>query len=326
MNKAESWESISGDLTKNLPQGNVPFSSISTLAESPLKFGLLYVGTDDGNAWVSKNNGGNWEAINKGLPVDRWVSSVFASPHDEATVLVSLNGYRKDEYKTYLYESTDYGKTWKNIKGDLPESVANVIIQDPVNSDLLYAGLDNGTYVSLDHGTTWHFFNKMLNVSSYDMIVHPRENELVVGTHGRSVFVADVKPLQGLKDVKKSVIAFAGETIRFSERWGQKQYAWSKENTPSTSVLYYVGKAAAGVNVEVYDEKNNVVRALNGLGSTGFHSLTWDLKINEVAPVPTKGKAKPAVVPAPLKYAGKGKYKVKFINGTESSETTIEIK
>ncbi|MEY4930548.1 MAG: hypothetical protein RI909_1272 [Bacteroidota bacterium] len=326
MNKAESWEAISGDLTQNKPQGNVPFSTISTIAESPLKFGLLYAGTDDGNVWVSKNSGGSWESINSGLPANRWVSSVFASPHDQATVFVSLNGYRNDEFKTYLFESNDYGKTWKSLKGDLPESVANVIIQDPVNADLLYAGLDNGTYVSLDHGVTWHFFTGMLNVASYDMIVHPRENELVVGTHGRSIFVADVKPLQTIKDVKKSVVAFTPEGLRFSDRWGQKQYAWSKENTPSTSILYYVGKPASEVKVEVYDEKNNLVRTLSGIGTTGFHSITWDVKINEVAATPAKGKAKPAAVSSALKYAGKGKYKMKLINGSDSSETTVEIK
>lgn len=326
MNKAESWEAISGDLTQNKRQGNVPFSTISTIAESPLKFGLLYAGTDDGNVWVSKNSGGSWESINSGLPANRWVSSVFASPHDQATVFVSLNGYRNDEFKTYLFESNDYGKTWKSLKGNLPESVANVIIQDPVNADLLYAGLDNGTYVSLDHGATWHFFTGMLNVASYDMIVHPRENELVVGTHGRSIFVADVKPLQSLKDVKKSVMAFAAEGLRFSDRWGQKQYAWSKENTPSTSILYYVGKPASEVKVEVYDEKNNLVRTLSGAGTAGFHSLIWDVKINEVATTPAKGKAKPALVSSALKYAGKGKYKMKLINGSDSSETTVEIK
>ncbi len=326
MNKAENWEVISGDLTKNKPQGNVPFSSISTMDESPLQFGLLYVGTDDGNVWVSTNGGGSWEAIHPGLPADRWVSSVFASPHDKATVFISLNGYRMDEYKTYLYESNDYGKTWKSIKGDLPESVANVIIQDPVNSDLLYAGLDQGTYVSLDHGITWHFFNQMLNVSSYDMMVHPRENDLVVATHGRSIFIADVKPLQALKEVRKSIASFATEGIRFSERWGQKQYAWSKENIPTSSILYYVGKPVNEVKVEVYDEKNNLVRSLSGVGDLGFHSLTWDLKIQEVAPVLAKEKAKPAPVSAVLKYAGKGKYRMKFINGTESSETMVEIK
>jgi photosystem II stability/assembly factor-like uncharacterized protein len=325
MNKADDWQAISGDLTKNKPQGNVPFSTMSALAESPLQFGLLYAGADDGNLWVSKNGGGSWDAISEGLPSDRWVSSVFPSPHEAGSVFVSLNGYRNDEFKTYLYESNDYGKTWKNIKGDLPESVANVIIQDPVNANLLYAGLDNGTYMSLDHGATWHFFNKMLNVASYDMMVHPRENELVVGTHGRSVYVADVKPLQALKDTKKSVIAFATESIRYSERWGQKQFAWSRENTPEVSVLYYVGKPAAEVKVEVYDEKNTLVQTLIANGTNGFHSLAWDLKINENS-TPPKGKTKTEPASPKLKYAGKGKYKLKFINGTESSETTIEVK
>jgi len=326
MNKAENWESISGDLTKNKPQGNVPFSTISTIAESSLKFGLLYVGTDDGNLWVSKNGGGSWDDIKSGLPVDRWISSVFASPHEEGTVLVSLNGYRNDEYTTYLYESKDYGKTWKSIKGDLPESVANVIIQDPVQADLLYAGLDNGTYVSLDHGLSWHFFHKMLNVSSYDMLVHPRENELVVGTHGRSVFVSDVKPLQALKNFNKPIMAFATESIRYSERWGKKQYAWSVENIPSVSILYYVGNPANEINVELYDEKKNLVRSLTGAGTKGFHSFSWDLKIMNADTAPAKGKAKTAPVASPLKFADTGKYTVKFINGPESSETTIEIK
>lgn len=326
MNKAETWESISGDLTLNKPQGNVPYSTISTLAESPIKFGLLYVGTDDGNLWVSKNGGGSWEIINGGLPSNRWISSVFASSHDEATVFVSLNGYRKDEFKTYLYASNDYGKTWKSIKGNLPESVANVIIQDPVNADLLYAGLDHGTYVSMDRGSSWHFFNKLLNVASYDMMVHPRENELVVGTHGRSVFVADIKPLQSLKDFNKPIMTFGTETIRFNESWGKKQFAWSKENIPTATILYYVGKPVSEVKVEVYDEKNNLVRSLNANGASGFHSLSWDIKINEQASPPAKGKAKPAPVTKTLKYAGKGKYKLKFMSGADSSETSVEIK
>jgi len=328
LNKAESWEAISPDLTKDKPQGNVPFSSIATLAESPLQFGLLYAGTDDGNLWVSKNGGGNWEAISSGLPANRWVSSVFASPHDKATVFVSLNGYREDEFKTHLYMSADYGKTWSNVKGDLPESVANVIIQDPVSANLLYCGLDNGTYVSMDLGKSWFLLNKALNVASYDLIVHPRENELVIGTHGRSVFVADVKPLQALKDggVSKGIVAFAPESIRSSERWGQKQFTWSKVNEPETTILYYVGKTAPDIKVEVYDEKNNLVRTLTGIGSAGFHSLVWDLKINEVASAPAKGKSKSAAAITTLKYATKGKYKLKFINGSENSEVTLEVK
>ncbi|HCZ35056.1 MAG TPA: glycosyl hydrolase [Cytophagales bacterium] len=326
LNKAESWESISGDLTKNKKQGNVPFSSIASLAESPVKFGLLYVGTDDGNAWVSKNGGGSWESIATGLPTDKWVSSISPSPHDEATVFVSLNGYRTDDFKTYVFMSSDYGKTWTSVKGNLPESVANVIIQDPVNANLFYCGLDNGTYVSLDAGKSWQLLNKALNVASYDMMVHPRDNELIVGTHGRSVFVADVKPLQALKDASKAIVAYANDGIRYSERWGQKSYSWSTAYEPSTSMLYYVGKPTTTISVEILDEKNNVVRTLSTTGAAGFHSVNWDLKINEVAAAPAKVKTKPAPTTTALKYAGKGKYKIKFINGTESSETTFEVK
>lgn len=221
--------------------------------------------------------------------------------------------------------SSDYGKTWTSVKGNLPESVANVIIQDPVNANLLYCGLDNGTYVSFDLGKSWQLLNKALNVASYDMLVHPRDNELVVGTHGRSVFVADVKPLQALKDVSKGIVAYANDGIRYSERWGQKSYSWSTAFEPGTSVLYYVGKAAPTINIEIFDEKNNLVRTLSSTGAAGFHSVSWDLKINEVAPAPAKGKAKPVATSA-LKYAGKGKYKIKFTNGAESSEVTFEVK
>jgi photosystem II stability/assembly factor-like uncharacterized protein len=331
LNKGDNWEAISDDLTKNKPQGDVPFSTISTLAESPLKFGLLYAGTDDGNLWVSKNGGGSWESISAGLPANKWVSSVSPSPHQESTVFVSLNGYRDDDFTTYLFMSTDYGKTWKSVKGNLPESVANVIIQDPVNADLLYCGLDNGTYVTLDKGITWHFFNGMLNVASYDMMVHPRDNELVVGTHGRSVFVANVKPLQALKNggINKAIVAFAGaESIRFNERWGEKPYPWADANEPKVSFLYYVGKPVAEIAIEVYDEKNVLVRKFSATGSPGFHTVSWDVKVSPPAAPVAKGKgakSSPAVN-AELKYAGKGKYKIKFVNGSESSEVTFEIK
>jgi photosystem II stability/assembly factor-like uncharacterized protein len=327
LSKGETWEPISNDLTRNLPQGNVPFSTISSLVESPLKFGLLYAGTDDGNIWISKDAGGEWKQINKGLPANKWISSICPSPHNEGTVFISLNGYRDDDFKTYLFQSDDHGATWKEIKGNLPESVANVILQDPVNPDLLYCGLDNGTYLSLDKGASWHLFTNMLNVASYDMIVHPRENELVVATHGRSIFVADAKPFQSLKEggSAKGIVAFAPESIRRSDSWGEKSYPWDKENVPSVSVLYYVGKPASSITVEIYNEKNVLVKKLTGAGSQGFNTLTWDVKTDPVSTAKTKSKEKTTVVPA-IKFAEKGKYKMKFINGAETSEVTLEIK
>jgi hypothetical protein len=187
--------------------------------------------------------------------------------------------------------------------------------------------LDNGTYASFDKGTTWHLFNKMLNVASYDMIVHPRDNELVVGTHGRSIFVADVKPLQSLKEgaVTKGMLAFAPESIRHSDRWGEKQYPWAEAYEPEVAVFYYVGKPAQHIQVEVYDEKNTLIRKLNGNGSVGFHTLGWNVKTEQVSADGKKVKSK-TVAPAEWKYVSKGKYKIKLINGTEHSEVNLEIK
>ena len=329
MDQGQHWEIISADLTRNKKQGNVPFSTISSLAESPLKFGLLYAGTDDGQVWVSKDGGGNWESILNGLPADRWVSSVFPSLHHEATVFVSLNGYREDDFKTYIFMSTDFGKTWSSIKGNLPESVANVVIQDPVNPELLYCGLDNGTYASFDKGVSWNLFNAMLNVASYSMMVHPRENELIVGTHGRSVFVADVKPLQKLKDggASKAVLAFEPEAINYNNKWGEKEFLWDKVNEPVVAIRYYVSKPVTVIQVEAYDEKNNLVRKITTDGRSGFQVLHWDVRIQSpTAATKSKSKSKPVSSEGTLKYAEKGKYRFKFINGDAFSEVFVEIK
>lgn len=329
MNRGDAWEAISPDLTKKKKYGNVPISTITSFAESPIKFGLLYAGTDDGNLFVSRNGGGDWLPISVGLPQNLWISSVTPSSHDEGTVFVSLNAYREDNFSTHLFMSTDYGKSWKSVKGNLPESVANVIIQDPVNADLLYCGLDNGTYVSLDRGNTWHLFNAMLNVAAYDMVVHPRENELIVGTHGRSIFVADVKPLQGFKNggMNKAIVAYNAEPIRHSDRWGEKQFGWSKTNLPQLKVQYYVGKPIDQLQVEILDDKNNVVRRMTAAPSVGFHFFTWDVKVDAPAAKPAKGKKSASVSdPAQSPFASKGKYKIKFITGTETAEMPVEIK
>jgi photosystem II stability/assembly factor-like uncharacterized protein len=171
MDRGDNWEAISGDLTNDHPNGNVPYSTIASIAESPFSFNLIYVGTDDGNIQVSKDGGGSWELSTTGLPKDKWVSSVHASSHDKDVVYATLNGYRQDDYQTYVYKSENQGKTWKSLKGNLPDAVTNVIVQDPVNPELLYLGNDQGTFVSFDDGAKWELLNKALNASSYDMKV-----------------------------------------------------------------------------------------------------------------------------------------------------------
>jgi photosystem II stability/assembly factor-like uncharacterized protein len=318
--KGETWEVISDDLTRGRNPGNVPFGTVSTLTESPLKFNLLYAGTDDGNVWIYKN--GAWSSIANGLPANKWVSSLSCSPHNEATVFVSLNGYRDDEFQTYLFESNDYGKTWKDIKGNLPPSVANVVIQDPVNSKLYYCGLDNGTYVTFDAGTTWHLLNQALNVPAYDMIVHPRDNELVIATHGRSMIVTDAKPFQQLKSLN-AIVAVNPEPVKYNAKWGEKDFPWAKANIPAVELLYYNGKAGIPIKVEVFDADKNKVRVLDLSAAAGFKTFRWDLKVSD--PISAKAEKSGKLSPA-TKYVGKGKYTLKFSNGTEVSEAIVEVK
>ncbi len=323
INQGDSWDLISGDLTRQKSKGNVPFSTISSLAESPHKFGVLYVGTDDGNVQLSKDGGGSWKLISDGLPQDKWVGNVFPSPHDEATVFVSLTGYRQDDFGTYAFVSHDYGQNWKSLKGNLPDESVNVIIQDPVNPKLLYIGTDHGTYLSLDMGEHWEHITQIPNVASYDMIVHPRENELVVATHGRSMYVLDVKPFQALKDGKlnQAIVAYAPKGVRFSKNWGEKRYPYVKPNIPSIDLNYYVGTAHQDLKIQFFNEKQELVREINGDGNKGFHTTKWDLKISDTPISKKKRKTIPKMI-----YAGKGKYTIKYKTANLTEEVELEIK
>ncbi|WP_084438826.1 WD40/YVTN/BNR-like repeat-containing protein [Algoriphagus mannitolivorans] len=196
LDQGNTWMTISPDLTKNKKSGNVPFATLTVVEESPLEFGTIYAGTDDGNVWITRNNGGNWISLNAGLPQDRWVSSISPSRYKEGRVYITLNGYRFDEFNTYVYMSEDYGKTWTSIKSNLPEESTNIIIEDQKFPNLLYLGTDHGLYVSLDEGKNWNLFQGQIpNLAIYDMVIQPRENHLVVGTHGRSVYVIDLKQI-----------------------------------------------------------------------------------------------------------------------------------
>jgi hypothetical protein len=155
MNKGENIKPVSPDLTKGGRQGDVPFGTITTISESPLRFGLIYAGTDDGNIQLSKDGGYSWRNISKGLePAGLWVSRVVPSMYFEGRVYASLNGYRIDHFKPYIFVSNDFGENWKPIAGNLPLEPVNVIIEDPYKDSVLYAGTDGGLYVTKDAGIT----------------------------------------------------------------------------------------------------------------------------------------------------------------------------
>ncbi len=199
-NRGDSLVTMSADLSTNPKQGDVPFGTTTTISESPLRFGLLYVGTDDGNIQITKDGGYTWELITHKLPKDLYVSRVTASAFKEGRVYASLNGYRNDNFLPYLYVSEDYGTTWKQIGKDLPAEPINVIKEDLTNENLLYIGTDGGLYVSIDGGNNSMMWNKGLpySVAVHDIALHPRENELILGTHGRSIYIAKLDDVQKL--------------------------------------------------------------------------------------------------------------------------------
>jgi len=202
MDNGESWEKISPDLTYNDPDemGDIPYQTITTISESPLKFGLIYTGTDDGKVQVTRDGGEEWNEIMKGLPYKRWVSRVVASAYKEARVYLTLNGKRDDDLADYIYCSEDYGENWTDISGNIPGGPVNVIREDTKNPDILYVGTDLGVYVTVNRGKEWHALGKGLPIAFvHDLVIHKRDDKLVIGTHGRGVFVVDdLKPVRDM--------------------------------------------------------------------------------------------------------------------------------
>ncbi len=198
MSKGDSLVTLSNDLTTNPVQGDVPFGTTTTISESPIRFGLIYVGTDDGNVQVSKDGGNSFTMISQKFPKGLYVSRVIASKYNVARVFVTLNGYRNDHFNAYVYQSDDYGTTWKQIMKDLPSEPVNVIKEDAVSEQVLYVGTDGGLYVSLDGGNSSMAWNKGLpaSVPVHDLEIHPRDHEIILGTHGRSLYVGKLDALR----------------------------------------------------------------------------------------------------------------------------------
>ncbi len=199
VNRGDTWERISPDLSYNSPQkmGDIPYQTVFALSESPLKFGLIYAGTDDGRLHVTKNGGKNWSEIVKGIAPDRWISRVEASGHEMGTVYICQNGKRNDDYAPYIWKSTDFGNTWEDISANIPLGPVNVIREDPIDKNILYVGTDIGVYVSKDQGKSWSVLGDLPSTFVHDLIIHPRDNIIVLATHGRGMWAMDANLVNG---------------------------------------------------------------------------------------------------------------------------------
>jgi photosystem II stability/assembly factor-like uncharacterized protein len=318
LDKGETFQTLSGDLTKGKQTGktgNIPYGTLTTIDESPLQFGLLYVGSDDGVVSVSKDGGYNWENISNGLPQNLWVSRITASKFVKNRVYVSLNGYRNDDFKAYLYVSEDMGKTWKQLQLPVNQAV-NVIKEDTENENLLYVGTDNGLWASLDRGKTFQqFAGGLPNVAVHDLAVHPREKDLIVGTHGRSLYVANVEYLQQLTPavLEKSTHLFATKNTTHSENWGKPSWSkWFGYNEPKTTFVVYL-KQNQPVSLQIKDAKGNVLKTIDHEGKAGLNYINYDLTLTD-----NKDKA----APNGKTYIGVGEYTLEV--GTEKVSWMVE--
>ena len=331
LNQGDDWETISDDLTQGGKKGNVAYGTLTTISESSFKFGLIYTGSDDGLVQVTQNGGGSWTTVSSDFPKELWVSRVMASKHKKERAYVSLNGYRWDDFSAYVYVSEDYGKSWKNIAANLPASPVNVVLEDPENENLLFVGTDNGVYVSFNRGTSWEIFqNNVPAVAIHDLVIQTEAKHLLAGTHGRSIYVADIAPLQKLtaEALKKNFILFNVANIKHSSRWGNAFSSWSKPNTPGMDITFYTNSSAAAI-LKITTLDGIEVSTVDMVADKGFNIVSYDLAFSDKGKKAYEKKMKKKLSSAKngKTYLPKDTYKLEIYTGNgekHEQEFTVE--
>jgi photosystem II stability/assembly factor-like uncharacterized protein len=324
-------------LSKN--DGTWFFSTISTLAESPVRAGVLWAGTDDGNVQVSQTGLTSWTNVTaniRGAPQGCVVSRVEASYADAAAAYASIDCHRSNDFRPYVFSTKDYGRTWANITNDLPAfGAVKVVKQDPKNHSILYVGTEFGFFLSLDEGKSWKkLMTGLPPVRIDDVVIHPRDGDLVLGTHGRSVFIMDdITPLQqftqavAAKDVHffepRSALLMRNEQRLTRVQPGSRQYRGTNAD-PGVALHYYLKQPAQGpVKITISDAAGRLVRTLEGPNAAGINRVQWNL-FGELPPRRTVAEdMEDEPAPAPPRVSP-GRYRVTLtVNGADQTRTVV---
>lgn len=293
-NRGDDWQVISPDLTTADPYkivGNVPHCTITTISESSRNKNELLVGTDDGNVQWTTDGGKTWKNVAQGFPIEAsnwWCTRVELSHHADQTAYVTFSAFREDDFRPFVFVTRDGGQTWSTLAHGLPSGPVNVIREDRKNPDLLYLGTEFAVHVSFDAGANWTpLQSDLARVSVQDLLVHPRDHDLIVGTHGRGIYIIDdITPLQAITKelMKEEVHLFEPRpTIRWISKSGQKISGDRRLMTPNPSdgviLTYYLQSEVSDedLKLEVRDEKGGRVALLKVSTKPGLHRVIWNL-------------------------------------------------
>ena len=355
----KTWEQISKDLTTDDHEkqkdagGPIAFenstaeyhTTIISLAESPVRKGQIWVGTDDGNLQLTNDGGKDWDNIIKsvsGVPANSPVSHIEPSRTNEQTVYVAFDRHMFDDFRPYIFRTSDGGKSWQNVAGNLPATAyVQVVREDPKNPNLLYAGTELGLFASYTAGREWIPLNlkNLPNVSVHDILVHPRDNDLILATHGRGIFILDdATPIQQMTpDILKRDGHLFGvrPALRFATRFtrygiGDKQFA--APNPPYGALITYYLKSKpddkTSISIQILDASGKLVQELDKPAKEkGLNRVTWNLRYGgaELRRPPTEEETAfggpprgPQVLP--------GSYSVKLTVGDKIFVTTVEVR
>ena len=358
-NFGTEWEIISPDLTTNNPEKQKPAGgsiaiegtgaeyhcTIRTIAESPVKKNVIWVGTDDGLVHVTNNGGKDWTDVTKNIPdilPEGYVTNVEASRFDVATAYITYDRHMLDDIKPYVFKTKDFGETWENITGNLPnKGYAHIIREDPQNPQLLYVGTEFGIYVSFSGGKNWINLGmkNLPTVSIRDLKVHPMENDLILGTHGRSFYILD--DIAFIQELSKEILDLDVHLFNLMKAWryslvrnkvttgGAKAFRGS--NPDYGALITYYLKSSPGekttVQIQIYDSQGKLVKEMKGTKNAGINRVAWPLQYDGPTP---RHPDRPQVVERGRVSRGPqalpGKYTVKLVVGDKEISKTLDVK
>ena len=360
-----SWEEASPDLTRAIDRdtltimgelvtdrtlsrhdGQSRYGTIATVSESPLSAEIIWVGTDDGNVQVTRDRGATWTNVASAVPRvpdGTYVSRIEASNHSPGRAYVTFDGHWSADYSPYVFVTEDFGESWRDLSEGLPEWSVNVVREHRDSEGLIFVGSENGAFVSVDRGSNWHRLEGLPPVPVDDMTIHPRDDDLVIGTHGRSIWIVDdLMPLRALArnamdagadgddgDAAGGAMLFRppGALLHFPMGgWPFAGEMFEGENPPEGAVVrYWLAADVDSATLAVESEKG-VVRELEVSGDAGAHQVVWDLREGTPVEVPATGggfggggsSRGPLVLP--------GEYGLRLIAGDVTAESSIQVR